>query len=214
MGPYITVSGFAEEWIDPDVAVWTVSIETDGKELKDLKRENDDEYERVLDVARALDVPTQHTTSGRIGVRRVYETDNHGRPGNFSHFQLTRQVKIEQHDIDRFEEFLDKLLMDGDLNVQLNYNLTTMGEVRERLKLQATYAARSKAEKLAAALGASVGGPLIVSEYPIITDYAQVDRRSMQAGMVSQSTPERIHVTEHIYVRFALLHGKKRAEKP
>jgi len=212
--PYITVSGFAEDWVDPDIAVWSISIQNDGKNLTELKRENDTELERVLEVAGSLDVPKEHTISGRIGLRRVYEQDKHGRQKGFSHFQLNRQIKIEQHDIGRFEEFLDKLLMDGDLNVKLDYSLTTMAEIRARLKLQATRAARAEAEALASVLGVSIGAPLIISEYPIITDYAQIDRLSMQAGVVTRSTPERIHVSEKVYIRFALIKEDAGAESP
>ena len=128
--------------------------------------------------------------------------------------QLNRQIKIEQHDIGRFEEFLDKLLMDGDLNVKLDYSLTTMAEIRARLKLQAARAARAEAEALASVLGVSIGAPLIISEYPIITDYAQIDRLSMQAGVVTRSTPERIHVSEKVYIRFALIKEDAGAESP
>ena len=95
--PYVTVSGYAEDWIEPDVAVWDITIQQKGKEMRDLKA-------------------------------------------------------------------------------------VAMAEV----------------------LGGAVGQPLIISEYPIITDYAQVDRLSMQAGLIQRASPERVHLREQVYIRFNL----------
>jgi uncharacterized protein YggE len=212
--PYITVSGFAEDWVDPDVAVWAIRIQNDGKELRQLKLDNDAEFERVLKVAYALEVAREHVIAGRIGVTNIHKTDKHGRRGEFSHFRLTREVKIEQHDIGRFEEFLDELLMDGALNVRLTYNLTTAPELLHELKLEAVRAARSKAHQMAGELDSELGEPLIISEYPILTDYAQIDHLSKQSGRIIRSTPERVHLQQRVYLRFALAPREDQAASP
>ncbi len=203
--PYVTVSGFAEDWVDPDVAVWSITISQVGKDLMDIKATNDQEFERVVSLAEGLGVPAEHIVVGRISVSRRYKKDKHGSStGKFSHFALSRLVKVEQHDMAQFDSFLDKLLLSSELNVRLDYKATTADLVRSELRLKAVQAARDKAVAMAEVLQAEVGVPLIISEYPIITDYKQIDRLSMQSGVAIRATPERIHLKQKIFVRFEL----------
>lgn len=202
--PYVTVSGYAEDWIEPDVAVWNITIQQKGKKLRDLKDVNDRQYDRVLGIADSLGVSVEQIIVGRISIRKEYERDKHHNVKGFSHYVLTRQVKIVQLDIHRFDEFLDQLLLEGDLNARLQYQSTIQDTVRSKLKLQAVESARRKAIAMAEVLGAAVGQPLIISEYPIITDYAQIDRLSKQAGLIQRASPERVHISEQVYIRFNL----------
>jgi len=203
--PYVTVSGYAEDWIDPDVAVWSINISQVGKDLLKIKATNDREFERVLDLAEGLGVTPEHIVTGRISVSRQYKKDKKGyKTGEFSHFALSRLVKIEQHDMGQFENFLDKLLLSNELNVRLNYKATMADSVRNELRLEAVKVAQEKASAMAETLNSEVGPPLIISEYPIITDYQQLDHLSKQAGVAVRSSPEQIHVAQRIYVRFEL----------
>lgn len=206
--PYVTVSGYAEDWIEPDVAVWDITIQQKGKEMRDLKEVNDREYDRVLGIAKSLGVSNEQIIAGRLSIRKEYERDKHHNVKGFSHYVLTRNIKVVQLEIDRFDEFLDQLVIEGDLNANLRYQSTIQDTVRSKLKLQAVESARLKAVAMAEVLGAAVGRPLIISEYPIITDYAQVDRLSMQAGLIQRASPERVHLREQVYIRFNL-EGRK-----
>jgi uncharacterized protein YggE len=202
--PYITVSGYAEEWVIPDLAVWSINLKNNGTELGDLKISNDLEYQRVLAVAESLGVSADHIATDRINVSKVYDRDKNGNIKNFNHFTLIRLIEIEQHDISLFDEFLNRLLLDGDLDVQMKFKSTVTNEVRDDLRLKATRDARQKAMEIASELSVKVGQPLIISEYPIISDYAQIDRLSKQSGVVMRPTPRKIHFREKIYIRFAL----------
>jgi len=210
VGPvrYITVSGFAETWVVPDVAVWSVTIEKSNDGLRDLQEASNEELARLVGLTRSLGVATDDVKIGQFIVNKQYKRDKHGNRKGFSHYSLRRNVSVTQRDFSRFEEFMDSLMFEGDLSVQLGYQSTVMDSVRYELKLQAVDAARRKALGMAGVLGATVGEPLIISEYPIITDAHHVeDRLSREAGIFFRLKPENIHVKQTAHIRFRLVDG-------
>jgi len=207
--PYITVVGQAEDWLDPDVALWQITFRHNGYELKDLKSKNDAEFAKVLKIADRLGVAQKDIVTGRISVKKNYKRDKSGNIKEFSHFTLFRKMEVAQHDLNRFDQFLNQLLIEGDLDVELRYDSTLIEKVKADLKLKAVKDARQKAVAMAQVLGALVGNPLIISEYPITTGYGARESFARQSGVIMQARPERIHVSQKIYIRFELMQDSK-----
>jgi len=117
----------------------------------------------------------------------------------------TKIVHISEPDSEKQK---DHLLV-GLLILELRYKSTMVKDVKADLKLLAVNAARKKAVEMAEVLGAKVGRPLIISEYPIATEYRPMESFARQSSAGIQSRPERIHVSQKIYIRFELTQGKK-----
>jgi uncharacterized protein YggE len=203
---YITVGGVAECWVEPDIAVFDITIERKGDELGPLHTASNAELARVLQITAALDVPRDRVAAGRLNVTKHERRDKHGNRKGFSHYTILRKVSVELRDMGRFDEFLTALLAGGDLNTRLLWQLSEARSIRQDLKLAAVQNARDKAEAMAAALGMQLGAPLIVSEWPIVTDARRVeDALSREAGFALRLKPERIKLRETAYIRFELM---------
>ena len=134
--PYITVVGHAEDWLDPDVALWQITFRHNGYELKDLKSKNNAEFARVLKIANNLGVARDDIATGRISVTKQYKRDKNGNIKEFSHFTLFRKMEVTQKDLNRFDQFLSQLLIEGDLDVELRYDSTMIENVNAELKIE------------------------------------------------------------------------------
>jgi len=201
--------GYAEDWVEPDIAVWRISIQQRGENLKELKAENDQQLESLLSASRSLGVKEENFVSGRIDVSKMYKTDKNGSStGDFSHFVLSRDVQVEQYDLGKFDEFLDKLLLGSGLDVRLQYRYTKADSVRNDLQLKAMRVAREKAVEMAEIVNATISRPLVISEFPIISDYQTMDQLALQAGVISSPSPQRIHIAQKVFVRFQLGEGE------
>jgi uncharacterized protein YggE len=202
----ITVFGAAERWVEPDIAVFDITVERKGDELGPLHAASNAELARVLQITAALDVPRDRVAAGRLNVTKHDQRDKHGNRKGFSHFTLLRKVSVELHDLGRFDEFLTALLAGGDLNTRLLWRLSAARSIQQDLKLEAVQDARDKAEAMATALGMRLGAPLIISEWPIVTDPRRVeDALSREAGFALRLKPERIKLRERAYIRFELI---------
>ncbi len=207
--PYITIVGQAEDWVDPDVALWQITFRHNGTKLKDLKLKNDAEFAKVLKIADKLGVAPKDIVLGRISVTKNYKRDKIGNIKEFSHFTLFRKMEVAQKDLNQFDKFLNQLLVEGDLDVELRYDSTLIEETKAGLKLKAVKNAKQKAIDMSQVLGAVVGKPLIISEYPIATGYGARESFARQSGVMMQARPERIHVSQKIYIRFELVQPEK-----
>jgi uncharacterized protein len=210
LGRYITVSGSAGAWVEPDIAVWNVRIEKSGGDLDKLREASDVELAGVQSAAQILGIPLGDIRTGRISILKVHERDKSGNLKGFSHYSMRRTVTIEQRDYDQVGELTKVLMRSADLNVSVGYRSTALDSVRLDLKVKAVLAAHEKAVAMAHVLGMSVGEPTIISEYPIITNYREErDRQMVEVRSSAQVLqPEDIRVEETVYVRFELRSGQ------
>jgi uncharacterized protein YggE len=205
--PYITVAGSAEVWVEPDAAVWSVRLETSGKDLGELQRENDGDLERLLELTSSNGIPADAVTCGRITVAREYEHEKYGR-GDFKGFQLTRIVEFEQHDVSQYEQLLRQLMGEGDFLATPQFKYSAEDSVQAQVHLKAVKNARTKAVAMATVLDSEIGFPLIISEYPIVTDYQHVAELSRESGVILRAKPQRIRIRSTVYVRFEVKPGE------
>ncbi|MDD5719231.1 MAG: SIMPL domain-containing protein [Candidatus Krumholzibacteria bacterium] len=204
--PYITVAGNAETWVEPDVAIWAVRIEKTGRNLADLQRQSDADLDLLLETLSKMGISQGAVTSGRITVRKEYQQAKVGR-GDFKGYVLSRVVDFEQGDVMQYEEFLRQLMGEAGLDATPQFRFAAEDSIRTLVHLAAVRNAREKAVAMAAELGSRVGPPLIISEYPIITDYQQVTNLAMERGTILRLQPQRVRFASTVYVRFALEPG-------
>ena len=162
----ISVTGTAVIKVEPDYVTWHIVISELDADLGDAKAQSDAKLGSIVGLLDDLDVAREDFETGALRVHKEYERDERGRELGFVGYAITRVVTVRQRDLARFDEFLEKLL--GAAEVEVNYSLES-SEIEERRKesrLEATRAAKEKAQAMVEALGARLGAVWSISEHP------------------------------------------------
>lgn len=160
----IAVSGTVVTQAAPDVVLWRVSLGNFDKDMLRAKKENDTKVRAVLALRDKLGIAAQDIQTGCLTIEREYYRDDHGNPTTFRHFAVRRTVMIHQRDLKRFDDFLDKLVSCGEMEIGFEFECTKVHAVREQTRIQALEVAKSKAAAMAKAVGAKLGEVLTIKE--------------------------------------------------
>lgn len=161
----ISVTGTAEIQTAPDIIAWSIRLVDHNPDLQVAKQANDAKLERILALREPLALEPGDLETGHVRIQREFERGQHGQQGDFRHFTVSRHVTIRQRDLQRFDDFLDKLVASAEMEVSFTYDSTRMHEVRARTRLEATRIAQEKARAMAEVLGAQVGPVLAINEH-------------------------------------------------
>jgi len=189
----ISVSGTAVTRTVPDTIVWRISLNETDKVLVDAKNRSDEKMKRVLGLVKELNVSTENIQTGRLRISREYNRDERGRELDFKHFAVNRSVTFKQRDLDRFDEFLTKLVGAADIEASFNFESSQFHELRADTRLKALQVAKEKAESMCAVLDDKLGKVLTIDEHP--RTGPDPWGRGLQVGNVAYSYgPERAEV--------------------
>ena len=162
----ISVSGTAVTRTVPDTIVWRISLNETDKVLVDAKNRSDEKMKRVLALVKELDVSTENIQTGRLRISREYNRDERGNNLDFKHFAVNRSVTFKQRDLERFDEFLTRLVGAADIEASFNFESSEFMELRADTRLKALQVAKDKAESMCAVLDDKLGRVLAIDEYP------------------------------------------------
>ena len=162
----ISVSGTAVTRTVPDTIVWRISLSETDKVLVDAKNRSDEKMKRVLDLVNELDVPAEDVQTGRLRISREYDRDERGNNLDFKHFAVNRSVTFKQRDLERFDEFLTRLVGAADIEASFNFESSQFHELRADTRLKALRVAKEKAESMCAVLDDKLGKVLTIDEHP------------------------------------------------
>jgi uncharacterized protein YggE len=161
----ISVSGTATTHTPPDVLAWTLEISDSDKDMLAAKRSNDQRVKAILGLRKDLGLKEGDVETGQVSIRREYEQDQQGHQGAFKHFTINRTILVRQHDLERFDQFLEKFVASAQPQVDFEFQSTRIQEVRAETRVKALQAAREKAAALAKAIGARLGKVLKIDEH-------------------------------------------------
>jgi len=161
----ISVSGTAVAHTPPDVIAWTLEISDSDKDMLAAKRRNDQRVKAILGLRKDLGLKEGDLETGQVRIGREYEQDQQGHQGAFKHFTISRTMLVRQHDLERFDQFLEKFVASAQPDVYFEFQSTRIQEVRAETRLKALQAAREKAAALAKVVGANLGKVVKVDEH-------------------------------------------------
>ena len=158
----ISVNGTAEIRIPPNEVILTVGVETDSPDIAKARAENDVRVKRIVDAARAHDVPVEHVKTDFLDIQPRY---NDTARREFLGYFARRSLVITMRDVSKFESLLSAVLTAGANYVHgIDFRTTDLRKHRDAARTMAITAAREKANALAQALGTRVGAPMSIQE--------------------------------------------------
>jgi len=196
--PNMVASAVGEARITPDRAMLSLAVETQGESAAAAAAENGRLQSRVIDAAKAADVPAaQIRTSGY----NVYPEYSGGRTPKVTGYRARNTVQIEVRNIASVGKVIDAALGAGATNIgALGLYASNTDTARREAIAKAVTKARAEAEAAAIAAGGSLGPlvELIIEPYGLPRAYANVTvtAAAMSMGGIAAPPPTPVETGE------------------
>lgn len=207
----ITVKGNATSKFAPDQADVSIGVETFGKRISEIKRDNDQRVKAIYTALLELGIPTKDIRTKDVSVNPVYDWESGQR--KFIRYEMRNIVRVHITDLSKLQQVIDKGLQEGSnvLN-SVEFGLSRHRQVHDSLQVVAANDALVRATSIAKALNASVGKARTVdvdlesrptysrnAEYDIA--YSKAARSEATSTPVS---PDEIELGSSVLVTFEL----------
>jgi len=189
--PTLTVSGTAVINAAPDQATIRLAVVTEGKDASDVARDNArlaKEIQRALVGAGASEDDIE-TTGFSVEPMYNNRTRANNEPPQIIGYRVSNEVKVTTLDLDKAGELIGAGIEAGANRVNgLQFDLRDNSDHRAQAIAEATAAARSDAEALAAAAGIELVG---VHEINLVPSYNQPVQREFagRSAMAMDAAP-------------------------
>jgi uncharacterized protein YggE len=159
----ISVSGEALVSVAPDRIIVTFGIDTRNINLLTAKQQNDRIAKAALATIATLGVEDKDIQTDHLSINQRFES--RGGEQVFTGYTVRNMFAVTLTDPVKVDALISGALASG-VNHLLNVDFRTseLKQHREQARELAVKAAREKAEKMAAAIGANVGPPISINE--------------------------------------------------
>lgn len=185
----ITVGGDSIVQAQPDTAILTISVVTQGKRAIDAQQENATKTDAVGRALKAAaGTAAEVKTSGySLQPMRVYRENQ---PPLINGYEVRNTVTLTTGDLAKLGTVIDAAAQAGANDVgSISFTLRQDRPVRDKALTQATREAMSKAEVMARALGGRVVGIAEVQEEGFVRPLQPVYQTDAYAAKMGATTP-------------------------
>ena len=159
----ITVNGEAVVKVQPDQIIITFGIETWDKDIMLAKQNNNDIMQKALKVIKDVGVSDKDIHTDYLSVEPRYD-DSYEKKDFIGYF-IRNTFVVTLYIPEKVEEIVSSVLQSGVNYIHgIDFQTTEFKKYREQARELALNAAKEKAEKMASALGQSIGDPLQINE--------------------------------------------------
>jgi uncharacterized protein len=206
----VSVIGVAEAILSPDNVTWRLLIEEKDQDLAKAKKLSDERLARLLSAAVKLNLGNEDLEIGKITVEKVAKRDGNGNDKGLLYYAVKSTVVVHLADLGRFDEYVNNFIVDQDVEATMQFGVRNIEATTDSLRLDAVHNARVKAAEFARVAGATIGAPLLISEYKPTAPIREVEEdqalaRQMSWGGSRFTTPEKIRVYIRVWATFELL---------
>lgn len=192
----VAVTGEGEVRAPPDRATVALGIEAREPQLDAARSAVNRGVEKVLALARDLDIDADRVDATRVSIRPEYDWDPQQRQRRFLGYFVSRQVTIDLEDLDRLGVLIERAI---DLGVNQvgdpQLDSSRRRDLEREALAQAVEDARRSAEVLAKAAGASVGAVRSLASTAATIAPPMHGSMMMEARMASDAGAPESYVT-------------------
>jgi uncharacterized protein YggE len=210
----LSVTGEAEMRAVPDQVNLSLSAVSEGPVLLKVKAANDQKIAKLLAITQKLGIPKEDIKTLYANIQPTYRYVNETQTQVRNGYNVTNTIDITLRKPGLLGALMEQALAAGIDRVDgVNFSLADDKPLKTQVLVKALGNARMKAEKMAAAMGETLGQPLMVSEGAVAPVFPQpqpmmdmaVNKMSMNASVNAESTPGgMIHVGQTVSVSYAL----------
>lgn len=159
----ITVTGSARKRIKSDLVVWSASVSYQAPTLADAYRQLSENIPRVKQYLIGKGIPENEITISSISTTTLRKTDENGQESSkISGYSLRQELQVRSTDIDKIAQIsreATELINQGILidSSSPQYLYTKLGDLKVEMLGEAAKDAKTRAERIAASTGNSIG---------------------------------------------------------
>ncbi|ERI11483.1 SIMPL domain-containing protein [Aneurinibacillus aneurinilyticus] len=180
----ITVSGYGEVTVQPDIAYIQLGLNTTGKTAQEAQEKNAVQFKAIKTALEKRNVPAKDIQTVRFSTMPDYSWDNNKQ--QLRGYQVEQIIQVTYRDLAGVGPLMDAATAAGANRID---NVSFSSEKMEAHRLDATDAAldnaRQKAERIAKRAGVTIKGAVQISDGTSPTPpimYSQVRADSMPAS--------------------------------
>ena len=163
--PRITVTGDALVQVTPDKIIANFGIETQDLDAGISKDQNNEILSRAVAAFEDLGVESKDIQTDHLSIQPIWDDSRRRVEREFLGYRVRNRIAVILEETKKLESVVVAALKAGVNHLHgVEFQSTEFKKYREEARELAVKAAREKAEKMAAVLGASVGCPLDVQE--------------------------------------------------
>jgi uncharacterized protein YggE len=165
--PNIMIQGNGKVTTNPDEAVISFGVISDGKLLKSAYKSNTEKMNLVIKAIKGMGIKSDDIQTSSYSISPTYPKDERGRqlPGKPVAFRVSQQLTIKIRDIDTVGVVIDQVVANGTNSFNgINFTSSKLEELQKEAKQKAVQDAREKAQLMADSLGVKIGRLLKVND--------------------------------------------------
>lgn len=204
----ITVTGAAKKRIKSDLVTWSASVNYQAPQLADAYRSLSENVPRVKQYLVSKGIPENQITVSSISTQTLKKQDANGaETSEISGYSLRQSVDVRSNDVDKIAQIAreaTELINQGILieSNQPQYLFTGLGDLKIEMLGEAAKDAKTRAEKIAASTGNSIGA--VRSARMGVMQITAADSTEVSDAGISDTSSIDKDVTAVVNVSFAV----------
>lgn len=158
--PQISVTGEGKVKVVPDQALISVSVETKGSNATDVKKQNDQTVERVIQALKPYKLPKEDVQTKRISLNPQFDYQKKKYTYN-----ATQTIEILLKDLNQYDKLMESLVDAGINRISgVEFKSSKIEQHKSEARKQAMADAKTKASDYVSVLNQKVGKALNISD--------------------------------------------------
>jgi uncharacterized protein YggE len=180
--PQITVSGEGKVKAVPDQAFISISVETEGTNATDVKKQNDATVEKVIQFIKRSSLPKEDVQTQRISLNPNYDYEK-----KKHNYNATQTIEILLKDLKQYDALMEGLVDAGINRINnVEFRSSKLAQYQSEARKLAMREAKLKAEDYVSVLGQKVGKAFTISD----NSQTYYPQPMYAAGMMKVSSDE------------------------
>lgn len=159
----IMVRAEGKSYVIPDIAKASFGVTTEGKDIKEITKENTDKMNKIIDDLKNLGVKTEDIQTTSYNLSPQYNWTNSGR--SFLGYSLHQQIIVKIRDFTKIGDIVASATNNGANTIgDLQFEVDDMDAFVQEARAEAIKKAKEKAKTLAEQTGLKIGKLINVSD--------------------------------------------------
>lgn len=188
---HISMDGEASMMVAPDMASISIGVETEGTNIADIKRDNDQRVSSIYETVKELGIAGKDIQTSELSIQPIYDYTSKRR--KFLRYEMRNLVTITVRKLDIIEKVINASVREGSNVLEgVQFIVSNRDVLVDSLQVEAAKNARKRASAIASAVGAKLGKALKIAASRDHTPETVYGRRAfamMDNGGAEASTP-------------------------
>lgn len=202
--PTVSVTGEGKIIAVPDEVTIRMGVQTEGKDAKTVKSENDASVDKVLDYLLKMNIPQNQVQTEYVNLNKNYDYNT-----KTYNYKASQTISVKLKDLSKYDKVMSGLVSSGINTINgVEFSSSKMEAYEAQARKKAVADAKEKAKEYAGVLGQNIGKALMIAEEGTSAPQPQPMYKVAMAEMDSTQrtlAPGELTITSKIQVSFELL---------